>query len=135
MSGFCEGTRLHQLIASNKHKGHWLPFDRQKPPPWLTLGATGNDDKREQPSYAKTNGSRCVHPTGKVRVIASVSADQSSFVVEVKASEIVPAAGTFGIGYTMRFPRCKFIYWDKASRNHPSGDDYQDRDMWNSVSA
>jgi hypothetical protein len=72
-------------------------------------------------------------------------AEVSSFVVEVKASEIVPAgmfplpihinssAGTFGINYTMRFPRCKYIFWDKSSRDHPTGDDSQDRDMWNSV--
>lgn len=59
----------------------------------------------------------------------------SSFVVEVKGSEIVPAEGNFGIGYTMRFPRCRFIYWDKASRDHPTGDDSQDRDMWNCLSA
>ena len=70
--------------------------------------------------------------------------DNSSFVVEVKGSEIVPAGvssevvelmivGNFGIGYTMRFPRCRYIYWDKASRDHPTGDDTQDRDMWNCV--
>ena len=41
--------------------------------------------------------------------------------------------GNFGIGYTMRFPRCRYIYWDKASRDHPTGDDTQDRDMWNCV--
>jgi DNA ligase-4 len=72
------------------------------------------------------------------------NADDSSFVVEVKGSEIVPAGmsalknelmivGNFGIGYTMRFPRCRYIYWDKASRDHPTGDDTQDRDMWNCV--
>ncbi len=67
--------------------------------------------------------------------------------MEVKASEIVPAgeggsigiaesvtAGNFGIGYTMRFPRCKYIYWDKATRDNPGADDSQDRDMWNAVS-
>ena len=73
-----------------------------------------------------------------------MAADFSSFVVEVKGSEIVPAGesalwsllksvGNFGIGYTMRFPRCRYIYWDKASRDHPTGDDTQDRDMWNCV--
>lgn len=34
----------------------------------------------------------------------------------------------------MRFPRCKYIYWDKASRDNPANDDSQDRDMWNAVS-
>ena len=75
-----------------------------------------------------------------------MNTDNSSFVVEVKGSEIVPAGmprfnqvrklmivGNFGIGYTMRFPRCRYIYWDKASRDHPTGDDTQDRDMWNCV--
>jgi len=36
-----------QLMISNKHKQHWTPFDRQKPPHWLTLGPSGNDDKRK----------------------------------------------------------------------------------------
>jgi hypothetical protein len=51
-------------------------------------------------------------------------------------SSMYPAhmtVGNFGIGYTMRFPRCRYIYWDKASRDHPTGDDTQDRDMWNCV--
>ena len=60
-------------------------------------------------------------------------AHASSFVVEVKASEIVPAIGNYGIGYTMRFPRCRYIYWDKHTRDNPMGDETQDRDMWNSV--
>ena len=34
----------------------------------------------------------------------------------------------------MRFPRCKYIYWDKGSHENPTGDDSQDRDMWNAVS-
>jgi DNA ligase-4 len=38
------------------------------------------------------------------------------------------------VGYTMRFPRCKHIYWDKASRDHPLEDETQERDMWTSVS-
>lgn len=31
-----------------KHKQDWKNFDRQNPPPWLQLGATGIDDKREK---------------------------------------------------------------------------------------
>ncbi|WWC66828.1 uncharacterized protein I206_100735 [Kwoniella pini CBS 10737] len=59
---------------------------------------------------------------------------ENSFVVEVKASEIVPGTGRWGCGYTLRFPRCRYIYFDKASKDHPTGDDSQDRDMWNSLS-
>jgi DNA ligase-4 len=61
------------------------------------------------------------------------SSNLRSFVIEVKASEIVVAAGGYGAGYTLRFPRCRFIYWDQASRDHPSSDEHRDRDMWNCV--
>ncbi|ORX34780.1 ATP dependent DNA ligase domain-domain-containing protein [Kockovaella imperatae] len=93
-----------------KHKDHWKPFSRDKIPPWLHLGPSGLDDKPDV----------YIEPP-------------NSFVVEVKASEIVPAAGNFGVNYTMRFPRCRFIYWDKASRD-AGHDDAQDRDMWNCLS-
>ena len=48
-------------------------------------------------------------------------------------SALMKLAGNFGINYTMRFPRCRYIYWDKASRDAPQ-DESQDRDMWDSVS-
>lgn len=32
----------------NKHKKDWKPFDRQRPPSWMQLGATGIDDKRRR---------------------------------------------------------------------------------------
>jgi hypothetical protein len=38
----------------------------------------------------------------------------------------------------MRFPRCRYIYWDKNSRDPKAGDDDDDgpdRDMWNAVSS
>ena len=35
------------LISRNKHKNDWQNFNRANPPPWLQLGATGLDDKRE----------------------------------------------------------------------------------------
>ncbi|WVR03601.1 hypothetical protein IAU60_000593 [Kwoniella sp. DSM 27419] len=95
----------------SKHRQHWKPFDRSSPPPWMQLGVTGLDDKPDV----------YIEP-------------EHSFVVEVKASEIVPAVGNYGCGYTLRFPRCRYIYFDKASRDHPTGDDSQDRDMWNSLS-
>ena len=94
----------------DKHKDHWHPFDRNKTPSWMHLGPSGLDDKPDV----------YIEP-------------QNSFVVEVKASEIVPAAGNFGANYTMRFPRCRYIYWDKASRD-AGHDDSQDRDMWNCLS-
>ncbi|WWD08963.1 hypothetical protein V865_007078 [Kwoniella europaea PYCC6329] len=92
----------------NKHKNHWKNFDRANPPSWLRLGQIGLDDKPDV----------YIEP-------------ENSFVVEVKASEIVPAIANYGCGYTLRFPRCRYIYFDKASRDHPTGDDSQDRDMWN----
>ncbi|WWC58136.1 uncharacterized protein I303_100671 [Kwoniella dejecticola CBS 10117] len=95
----------------NKHKHHWKTFDRSRPPSWLQLGTTGLEDKPDV----------YIEP-------------ENSFVVEVKASEIVPAVGNYGCGYTLRFPRCRYIYFDKASRDHPTGDDSQDRDMWNCLS-
>ncbi|OCF31187.1 DNA ligase 4 [Kwoniella heveanensis BCC8398] len=95
----------------NKHKHHWKNFDRNNPPKWMQLGVTGLDDKPDV----------YIEP-------------ENSFVIEVKASEIVPAVGNYGCGYTLRFPRCRYIYFDKASRDHPTGDDSQDRDMWNAVS-
>ncbi|RSH81465.1 DNA ligase (ATP) [Saitozyma podzolica] len=95
----------------NKHGQHLKPFDRKNPPPWMQLGQTGLDDKPDV----------YIHP-------------DNSFAVEVKAAEIVPAIGNFGAGYTMRFPRCKFIYYDKASRDHPLSDDSLDRDQWTVLS-
>ncbi|WRT63833.1 uncharacterized protein IL334_000758 [Kwoniella shivajii] len=95
----------------NKHKAHWKNFDRAKPPPWMQTGIMGLDDKPDV----------YIEP-------------ENSFVVEVKASEIVPGVGNWGCGYTLRFPRCRYIYFDKASRDHPAGDDSQDRDMWNCLS-
>jgi hypothetical protein len=41
----------------------------------------------------------------------------------------------YGSGYTLRFPRCRFIFWDRASRDHPASEDHRDRDMWNCVRA
>ncbi|WVW81787.1 hypothetical protein I302_103784 [Kwoniella bestiolae CBS 10118] len=92
----------------NKHKNHWKNFDRTNPPSWIQLGQMGLDDKPDV----------YIEP-------------ENSFVVEIKASEIVPAAGNYGCGYTLRFPRCRYIYFDKASRDYPAGDASQDRDMWN----
>ena len=59
---------------------------------------------------------------------------EHSFVIAVKASEIVFPATGYGSGYTLRFPRCRYIFWDRESRSHPSSDETQDRDMWNCVS-
>lgn len=56
-------------------------------------------------------------------------------MIAVKAAEIVPATGNYGVPYTMRFPRCKWIFYDRASRDHPLEDEALDRDMWNCVSA
>lgn len=52
-----------------KHHGKdWIPFDKKKPPAWITFGVTGNDDKPDV-----------------------IIAPEKSFVIEVKASEIVTA--------------------------------------------
>lgn len=88
----------------------------------------------------------------------------SSFVIEVKASEIIPAGmigldsfwpivqvrltvlidGNFAAGLTLRFPRVKYIRYDRASKpnyaKHDDGDgnggDGDDKvwDAWDSVS-
>ncbi|KAK4686832.1 DNA ligase 4, partial [Tremellales sp. Uapishka_1] len=84
-----------------------------KPPPWLEVGETGLDDKPDV----------YINP-------------EDSFVIEVKAAEIVPAIGNYACGYTLRFPRCRFIHYDRASRNPNLAPDenHPDRDMWNSLS-
>lgn len=46
MNGSCRFGSNDELTARNKHKEHWIPYDRSRPPPWLTTGAVGNDDKR-----------------------------------------------------------------------------------------
>ncbi|KAL7418712.1 DNA ligase (ATP) [Cryptotrichosporon argae] len=94
-----------------KHKDHWTPFDKNNPPDWMQLGATGNDDKPDV----------YINP-------------ENSFVIEVKGSEITPAVGNYGCGYTLRFPRCKYIYWDRNSHDHAPSDEKEDRDMWNCLS-
>ncbi|EJT47704.1 hypothetical protein A1Q1_03481 [Trichosporon asahii var. asahii CBS 2479] len=71
--------------------------------------------------------------------VADATADvyiepEHSFVIAVKASEIVFPATGYGSGYTLRFPRCRYIFWDRESRSHPSSDETQDRDMWNCLS-
>lgn len=43
-------------------------------------------------------------------------------------------AGGYGIGFTLRFPRCKYIYYDKNSRDYALDDESKERDMWTSVS-
>lgn len=68
-------------------------------------------------------------------------------MIAVKASEIVypgesvctsrsayTSATGYGCGYTLRFPRCRYIFWDRESRDHPISDETQERDMWNCVS-
>ncbi|OXC65372.1 DNA ligase 4 [Cryptococcus neoformans] len=94
----------------NKHKMHWKPFDRSNPPPFMKLGSVGLDDKPDV----------YIEP-------------ENSFVIEVKAAEIVPAGG-YGIGFTLRFPRCKYIYYDKNSRDYALDDESKERDMWTSMS-
>lgn len=39
-------------MARKKHKEHWIPFDRNKPPPWMDMGPVGIDDKRASPPQA-----------------------------------------------------------------------------------
>ncbi|BEI97354.1 hypothetical protein CcaverHIS631_0209430 [Cutaneotrichosporon cavernicola] len=95
----------------NKHRQHWKSFDRRNPPTWMKVGAVGIDDKPD----------------------VYIEPDKS-FVMEVKASEIVSPATGYGAGYTLRFPRCRFIFWDRASRNQPTSEEHRDRDMWNCLS-
>lgn len=40
------GELKYAEYLRNKHKDHWKPFVRVKPPPWMQLGPTGTDDKR-----------------------------------------------------------------------------------------
>lgn len=95
----------------NKHKKHWKPFDRSNPPAFMKLGPVGLDDKPDV----------YIEP-------------ENSFVIEVKASEIVPAGGGYGIGFTLRFPRCKYIYYDRNSRDYELDDESKERDMWTCMS-
>jgi hypothetical protein len=151
------------------------PFDRKNPPPWMQLGQTGLDDKREPnmsggglpwptrvwPSRSEADAMAAdvyIHPDKWVTVVKKTryegwltcgpalsllrSRRPKSFQ---PVSERLPssrprtldltdwAVGNFGAGYTMRFPRCKFIYYDKASRDHPLSDDSLDRDQWTVV--
>ena len=38
---------MRLLTGSSKHRKHWIPFDRSKPPPWMDMGPVGIDDKRK----------------------------------------------------------------------------------------
>jgi hypothetical protein len=140
--GSCEGV-LDSADRRKAHGEHWKPFDRLQPPPWLKLGQVGIDDKRESSAnLAKT--SRRVHPPREVssspamliRTGLSLSKSRprrlSQLVSYVLA--LLKSVGNYGMGYTMRFPRCRFIYWDKASRPHGLPEDSVDRDLWNAVS-
>lgn len=44
------------------------------------------------------------------------------------------SGGGYGIGFTLRFPRCKYIYYDKNSRDYELDDESKERDMWTCVS-
>lgn len=96
-SGSCEkrlpsrGTLL--IDDRNKHKDHWKPFDRKHTPKWMRMGQIGLDDKRKPCSWPGTEDSGRIHPARAVCLVLPVmnTSDHSSFVVEVKASEIVPA--------------------------------------------
>lgn len=88
MNGSCACTK-YASDPRNKHKEHWIPFERAKPPSWVTFGAAGIDDKREsrlQPHSPKPTSIYALKSKPR-----QAPPDRSSFVVEVKASEIVPA--------------------------------------------
>ncbi|GHJ87568.1 hypothetical protein NliqN6_3970 [Naganishia liquefaciens] len=103
----------------DKHSHHFIPFDRSNPPGWIRFGPTGLDDK----------------PDVYIR-------PEHSFVIEVKASEIIPADGNFAAGLTLRFPRVKYIRHDRASKSHHTNHDENDGndedekswDAWDSLS-
>ncbi|KLT43549.1 ATP-dependent DNA ligase [Cutaneotrichosporon oleaginosum] len=105
------GSGMSYEDYESKHKQDWKPFDRKNPPPWMKVSAIGFDDKPD----------------------VYIEPDKS-FVMEVKASEIVASATGYGCGYTLRFPRCRFIFWDRSSRDQPASEAHRDRDMWNCLS-
>ncbi|WVQ80875.1 hypothetical protein IAT38_002982 [Cryptococcus sp. DSM 104549] len=107
-SGFSLGDYNWMM---EKHKADLKLFDRHRPPAFMKLGHSGIDDKPDV----------YIEP-------------EKSFVIKVKASEVVPAGGGYGAGYTLRFPRCKYLYWDRNSREYPVSDADGDKDMWNCLS-
>ncbi|WVQ76196.1 hypothetical protein IAR50_005859 [Cryptococcus sp. DSM 104548] len=83
-------------------------FDRKDIPPWLKMGSIGLDDKPDV----------YIEP-------------EHSFVIKVKASEIVPAAGGYGIGYTLRFPRATHIFGGELDKFRQEREEkVEHRDMW-----
>ncbi|WVN89251.1 uncharacterized protein L203_104469 [Cryptococcus depauperatus CBS 7841] len=95
----------------NAHSQHWKIFDKNNPPPWLKSGPVGVDDKPDV----------YIEP-------------ENSFVIRIKASEVVQAVGGYGVGFTLRFPRCIHIFRDTRHEDHLLDHNEQERDMWNCMS-
>nr|ODN87629.1 hypothetical protein L203_03409 [Cryptococcus depauperatus CBS 7841] len=94
----------------NAHSQHWKIFDKNNPPPWLKSGPVGVDDKPDV----------YIEP-------------ENSFVIRIKASEVVQAVGGYGVGFTLRFPRCIHIFRDTRHEDHLLDHNEQERDMWNCI--
>lgn len=117
-----------ELIDRNKHKNHWKTFDRKSPPKWMKLGEVGIDDKRTSSHSSTCHLTGFCRPAGNMVSTAdlqrtctsnpgSMSSQlpepqdgptraqltSSSFVVEVKGSEIVPAGKSASLSTKLRF--------------------------------
>ncbi|KAL7418092.1 ATP dependent DNA ligase domain-containing protein [Mrakia frigida] len=80
---------------SNWHGKHFRTFDKNKKTTWpsfIKFASNGIEDKPDV----------WIHP-------------RNSFICSIKASEVIPTAD-FGVGMTLRFPRCKYIRWDLATK-------------------
>ncbi|KAJ9102382.1 hypothetical protein QFC21_002782 [Naganishia friedmannii] len=101
------------------HGKHFKDFDRANPPSWIQFGPVGLDDKPDV----------IIRP-------------EHSFVIEVKASEIISADGNFAAELTLRFPRVKHIRHDRASSSGHARQEGADEnvgeekvwDAWDSLS-
>ncbi|ODN88085.1 hypothetical protein L198_06844 [Cryptococcus wingfieldii CBS 7118] len=114
---FCSigtGLRYSDYTWTMDTRGQYFkPFDRKNIPPWMKMGSIGLDDKPDV----------YIEP-------------EHSFVIKVKASEIVPAAGGYGIGYTLRFPRATHVFGGDLDKFRESREEkVEHRDMWHCVSS
>ncbi|CAG8588571.1 7421_t:CDS:10 [Ambispora gerdemannii] len=83
---FGTGVTMEDLKEFNKNPQDWKPFDANKCPSWISFG-------KEKPDV--------------------IIAPNKSYVVQIKAAEIVPSGDTFAVPYTLRFPRFEKIRQEK----------------------
>ncbi|KAG9296314.1 hypothetical protein G9A89_014906 [Geosiphon pyriformis] len=83
---FGTGYTMEELRDFRKSIEDWKPFNPENCPRWLVLG-------HKKPDVI-------IEP-------------EKSFVVQLKASEIVPGEDTYAVNYTLRFPRFEKVREDK----------------------